>query len=782
MNKNKNLWKKGVVVAAAAAMITGVVPSVNAFAYGAYDVSQSTFKTDTDNSADFQNWVSNVWQGGEGAFSGTDQVALTPGSDANDLNFGWYSESKGIPAVMIWKVGAKGAAEVFTGTASDISAANWQGKTYTASNKVHIENYFAENTKYCYQYTNDYKEDGTSVWSEQYTYTTQSTDQFSVILTGDPQVGASGSSSDRQANDASIARDAYNWNKTMQQAIKTCPDAAFLLSAGDQINESNSNTEEVRKTRESEYAGYLYPSVFRSLPIAATIGNHDMNGSDYSAHFNNPNSGENLGQTAAGSDFYFNYGDALFISLNSNNRNQAEHRKFMQEAVASNPDAKWKVVIFHSDIYGSGQPHADTDASTNRIIFAPLMDEFDIDVCLTGHDHTYSRSYQVLDGNVVDYDISSGTVADPEGTMYITTGSGSGSKYYNLLNYTPYYIAERTNECLPSFSTIDFTDDSFTIKTYDYNGNRYADDFTITKTEDAQSSDEVIASAEELLNSTDVTYTEESVAALKSALEELKTVKTSLVTEEDPFAADVIAKYGTDADPVRGYGSVKNAEDKDGSVNRFKKGLSTLLDKTIYLQVTEGKQEQSADYTAEKAPVIKGLDKATKAVVDAMNALETVIPDGLANEPAADGNWYYYKNNKVADDYTGLAANAYGWWYIQNGKVDFNATGLTSNEYGWWYVQNGTIDFKTTGLAANEYGWWYVEGSKINFNYTGLVANEYGWWYVEGGKINFNHTGLVANEYGWWYVEGGKINFNYTGSAANEYGLWNVKNGRVGFN
>ena len=84
-------------------MITGVVPSVNAFAYGAYDVSQSTFKTDTDNSADFQNWVSNVWQGGEGAFSGTDQVALTPGSDANDLNFGWYSESKGIPAVMIWK-------------------------------------------------------------------------------------------------------------------------------------------------------------------------------------------------------------------------------------------------------------------------------------------------------------------------------------------------------------------------------------------------------------------------------------------------------------------------------------------------------------------------------------------------------------------------------------------------------------------------------------------------------------------------------------------------------
>ena len=112
----------------------------------------------------------------------------------------------------------------------------------------------------------------------------------------------------------------------------------------------------------------------------------------------------------------------------------------MNKAVASNPDAKWKVVIFHSDIYGSGQPHADTDAATNRIVFAPLMDEFNIDICLTGHDHTFSRSYQILDGNVVDYDISSGSVTNPDGTLYITTGSGSGSKYYNLLNYTPYYL------------------------------------------------------------------------------------------------------------------------------------------------------------------------------------------------------------------------------------------------------------------------------------------------------------------------------------------------------
>lgn len=428
----------------------------------------------------------------------------------------------------------------------------------------------------------------------------------------------------------------------MQQALKTCPDASFLLSAGDQINQSGATKDDDKKTRESEYAGYLYPSVFRSLPIAATIGNHDMAGSDYSAHFNNPNSEDKLGSTAAGSDFYFNYGDVLFISLNSNNRNQEEHRTFMNKAVASNPDAKWKVVIFHSDIYGSGQPHADTDAATNRIVFAPLMDEFNIDICLTGHDHTFSRSYQILDGNVVDYDISSGSVTNPDGTLYITTGSGSGSKYYNLLNYTPYYIAERTNACLPSFSTIDFSSGSLTIKTYDYNGNKYADDFTINKTNTDMSVDEVINNAEALINGTEVNYTEASMNSLKDALSSLKKIKAAYTTDKDPMLADIVNNYGKDTDRVSGYGSVKNATDKStsesgNSVNRFKKGVSTLLDKTIYIQAQEGAQAQLADYKSENAPKIdaKALEDAKTAVVNAINALTVQEDNNTVTEPSA---------------------------------------------------------------------------------------------------------------------------------------------------
>lgn len=159
MKRSKNLLRKGAALAAMSTVLVSQAPLINAFAYGEADVSQSTFKQDTDNSADFQNWLSNVWQGGEKAYAQTENVALTPGSDAADLNFSWYSAGKGTPAVKVWKDGSKSSAKVVTGNAESISAENWQGKSYSAANKVNIADYFEENTQYHYQYTDNYTGD-----------------------------------------------------------------------------------------------------------------------------------------------------------------------------------------------------------------------------------------------------------------------------------------------------------------------------------------------------------------------------------------------------------------------------------------------------------------------------------------------------------------------------------------------------------------------------------------------------------------------------------------------
>ena len=630
--KRKNLGKRIATLATVSVLAASSIP-VNVFAYGeeVTDISGETkkFVESTENSDAYKTWKSTVWDAGESADSG--KMALTPGDTEADLNFAWYSETKGFPAVKVWKVGEESSAKIVRGTATVINATNVQGSTYEATNHVSIEGYFEADTAYQYQYTDNYDGSATT-WSATYDYNTADTEEFSVILTGDPQVGASGSTGQGTDDDQNIARDTYNWDKTMAAAMALYPDAAFLLSAGDQVDYSTAQTDPAKAIRESEYAGYLYPEVFRSLPVATTIGNHDTNGIDYSYHFNNPNSEDSLGATEAGSDYYFSYGDVLFISLNSNNRNQEEHRALMTKAAESNPDAKWKVVIFHSDIYGSGQPHADTDATANRIIFAPLMDEFDIDICLTGHDHTYSRSYQILDGNVIDYDISDGSVTNPEGTLYVSTGSGSGSKYYNLLNYTPYFIADRTNVCLPAFSALEFTEDSLTIKTYDYNGDQYAESFTIKKTDSQISVDEVIEQAEAKLADTETEYTAESLSKLQSALATLKALKAAYTTAEDTMVDELTTNYRTSDDRCRatkadgsnlGYGQIANDEDKDtvngSTVQRFKAGISTLLDKTIYSQISNGEEIANATLPIVDADT---LEAAKVAVSEAIINLE----------------------------------------------------------------------------------------------------------------------------------------------------------------
>ena len=630
--KRKNLGKRIATLATVSVLAASSIP-VNVFAYGEEitDISGETkkFVESTENSDAYKTWKSTVWDAGESADSG--KMALTPGDTEADLNFAWYSETKGFPAVKVWKVGEESSAKIVRGTATVINATNVQGSTYEATNHVSIEGYFEADTAYQYQYTDNYDGSATT-WSATYDYNTADTEEFSVILTGDPQVGASGSTGQGTDDDQNIARDTYNWDKTMAAAMALYPDAAFLLSAGDQVDYSTAQTDPAKAIRESEYAGYLYPEVFRSLPVATTIGNHDTNGIDYSYHFNNPNSEDSLGATEAGSDYYFSYGDVLFISLNSNNRNQEEHRALMTKAAESNPDAKWKVVIFHSDIYGSGQPHADTDATANRIIFAPLMDEFDIDICLTGHDHTYSRSYQILDGNVIDYDISDGSVTNPEGTLYVSTGSGSGSKYYNLLNYTPYFIADRTNVCLPAFSALEFTEDSLTIKTYDYNGDQYAESFTIKKTDSQISVDEVIEQAEAKLADTETEYTAESLSKLQSALATLKALKAAYTTAEDTMVDELTTNYRTSDDRCRatkadgsnlGYGQIANDEDKDtvngSTVQRFKAGISTLLDKTIYSQISNGEEIANATLPIVDADT---LEAAKVAVSEAIINLE----------------------------------------------------------------------------------------------------------------------------------------------------------------
>ena len=586
-----------IIAAAMAVTVAATSAPVNVFAYGETSASSTLF-TDTQNISDYATWKDNIWnkkddQGnltGEGESYDSSRIILTPGKTARDLGFAWYSQKKGEPAVKIGKKEDLSDAQEFKGTATEINRSN-QKNTYKASNKVTVEGLFEENTTYYYSYTDDVKNPN---WSEVQSYTTKKTTNFQTILVGDPQIGASGSQGQGTADDINIAVDTFNWNKTLEQAKITAPNASFILSAGDQIDYAGTDSSDGKNVRESEYAGFTYPALLRMLPLATTIGNHESKGTDYKYHYNNPNSEDGLGSTNSGSDYYFSYGNVLFISLNSNNRNTVEHRELLKKAVESNPDAKWKVVMFHHDIYGSGQPHSDTDGANLRALFAPLMDEFGIDMCLTGHDHSYARSYLMADGTAIQYDDS--VAINPEGTLYIAAGSASGSKFYKLATTKQYYIAERSNTQIPTFSTIDFSDESIVIKTYDYNGNKYADDYTLYKTGEKVSMKDLIAQAKEIKNDG---YTEASWNKLQSEIAAAEDLMK--YTAEDKGAAQLAAVYdktndADNANDMLNYYGYAQGDYKRGDSTALKAGFSTLLDKTMDMQLLIAKKKFENQY------------------------------------------------------------------------------------------------------------------------------------------------------------------------------------------
>lgn len=445
-----------------------------------------------DASASATKW--NQWKSNWAAYSSNyEHVSLTPGADETQLNYAWYSHTVETPKVRVaTKQNMDGAIE-FEGTQTE--AVTIDGVKYY-SNKVIVKNLKAD-TNYYYQVMKNGK------WQDAEVYTTKSFSEFSFLYVGDPQIGASKNQTSTEqekmvsagnevsstaADNLAARNDGYNWNNILNDAVKDHSNVSFIVSAGDQVNAGKN---------EREYAAYLGADALTSLPVATTIGNHDSVSNQYSLHFNNPNAFSSKdanyiqGQTEAGTDYYYSYGNVLFIVLDTNNYNCATHENVMKKAISENKDAKWRIVVFHQDIFGSGYDHSDSDGMVLRTQLTPLMDKYDIDVVLQGHDHTYSRTYQLqgdgkdhtaygkdVDMKSADYitqnncyqivdDTESGTVVNPKGTVYLEANSATGSKFYNLIASKQDYISERSQTWTPSYSVVTVTDNSFSVKTYD---------------------------------------------------------------------------------------------------------------------------------------------------------------------------------------------------------------------------------------------------------------------------------------------------------------------------
>lgn len=499
--------KKRLIALTIAALVIGTAGTALAATEHWNDASaQPGARTATylSNATSFETWKNN-WEHTKQDYQ---QISLSPGRNETELNFGWYSKKSGFAKIRISKSGSMADYKEFSGTSKKGTVVD--GVQYY-TNKVTVTG-LEPNTSYYYQYLLN------GFWQDKAKYQSQGTDSFSMLLVGDPQIGASVSqvpkNGDGTAQSAEIAarNDSYNWNVTLNSALKAHPDVSMILSAGDQINETvKDGSAEKLLEQEREYAGFLSSQVLKSVPLATTIGNHDSLTAGYQNHFNIPNPyTQEKGATAAGNGYYYRYGNALFIVINTNNYNAADHKALIDKAVKSFPNAKWKILMFHQDIYGSGLDHSDSDGIILRTQLTPIIDEYQIDVVLQGHDHTYSRTYQLtgdakahakydksvdLDDSAVKaaflaqnqcYQIvetGNGTITNPEGTVYFATNSATGSKYYELIPMQQDYIAARSQTWTPTYSLIQIDQNQFTINTYEAaTGKPIDQSYTIVKT------------------------------------------------------------------------------------------------------------------------------------------------------------------------------------------------------------------------------------------------------------------------------------------------------------
>ena len=586
-------WKKAAMLVLAAAL---VCQPMSAFADAAPDGMTDASQTAAAQGGAWEAWTQE-WETLKDDWT---QVSISPGADETQMNFAWYSKD-GEQTGFVY------------GTSSDLSDGQSAQITQTASqegylsNKVTLKN-LQPGTTYYYQVA------GKEIQS----FTTDDdTSDFSFIFVGDPQIGSSNEEKAKTPEDIqkptfltaqseAVRNDTFNWSYTLDRAYaKTGNSTGFILSSGDQIQ---TNAEKVADgtVSEMEYAGYLSPDVMKSVPVATTVGNHDADNANYTYHFNTPNLSDLGDNGYVGGDYYFTYGDALFMILNTQDTNVSEHKQFIEETVAANQDCKWRIVTLHQDIYGSAEHSNEPEITNLRYSLVPIFEENDVDIVLTGHDHAYSRTkmlkggqsttgfeytddefdeqldkdidvgdstetiyeapanisddttdpaeqryleylYSVMDENaVLELTDNQDVAIDSEGIMYLTAGSSSGSKYYDLVPRQQSYIANRWQQDVPTYSVIDVTETTLTLNTYRTDTDEKIDSqFMLVKSADHSQLSALISEAEALASDD---YTAESYGVMQQALEAAKTVNDNAeATTEELTNAYTALKSAMDA-------------------------------------------------------------------------------------------------------------------------------------------------------------------------------------------------------------------------------------------
>jgi hypothetical protein len=269
------------------------------------------------------------------------------------------------------------------------------------------------NTLYTYRVGADEKP-----WSEWFHFRTASdaAEPFTFIYLGDAQ------------NDLKEF-----WSRLVRGAFSKATNTRFIIHAGDLVNRANAD---------AEWGEWFY------------AGNHeytkDQAGDQHLSQYWRPQ----FAFPAHGpvgleeSVYYLDYQGVRFVVLNSNER-LADQAAWLEKVLQENTQ-RWIIAVFHHPIFSSAKGQ---DNEVLRQAWMPILDRYQVDLVLQGHDHTYGRTGNVRSGVQVQ--------GGDSGTVYAVSVSGP-----KMFAHSDHPLMRRVAEDIQLYQVVSVNGDTLRYSAY----------------------------------------------------------------------------------------------------------------------------------------------------------------------------------------------------------------------------------------------------------------------------------------------------------------------------
>lgn len=217
---------------------------------------------------------------------------------------------------------------------------------------------------------------------------------------------------------------------------------------------------------ENDFFASLRP-LLSHVPLLPVLGNHERNARIYYDLMSAPQP-----------EYYYTYvtGDVQIWVIDTEHHIHpgSEQYRWLERTMAAST-AKWKITAHHFPPYSSdfddyGEslegPIAGGDVQVRQL--SALYDKYHVDLCFSGHIHSYERSYPLVNGKVT---------LDRPATTYVVVGGGGGDLEQFAATRQTFSHTVRTGH---HFGTVSADPRKLEFRAYDLNS-RLFDTFTLTK-------------------------------------------------------------------------------------------------------------------------------------------------------------------------------------------------------------------------------------------------------------------------------------------------------------